>query len=103
MFVVCNRVTINPDHAAQFESLFLSRAKKVDTMPGFISFQLLKPMKASDGYMVMVTWESKEAYHAWLKSESFHEGHSRTGSLPEGTMTAPQTLELYELLERTGM
>lgn len=101
MFVVCNRVSIHPDHAPQFEAMFMSRAHKVDQMPGFVSFQLLKPMKASDGYVVMVTWESKEYYHAWLKSESFHQGHSRTGSLPEGTMTSPQTIELYELLEHT--
>jgi heme-degrading monooxygenase HmoA len=101
MFVVINRATIAPEHADHFESMFMSRARRVDQMPGFVSFQLLKPTKAGDSYMVMVTWESKEHYHAWLKSDAFHAGHSRTGSLPEGTMAAPQTIELYELLEHT--
>ncbi len=101
MFVVCNRVTVNPERAEAFEALFLSRAGMVDGMPGFVSFQLLRPAKTEDGYMVMVTWESKEHYHGWLKSESFHKGHTRTGTLPEDTFLGPQKIELYELLEQT--
>ncbi|HYO88915.1 MAG TPA: antibiotic biosynthesis monooxygenase [Candidatus Limnocylindrales bacterium] len=101
MFVVCNRVKVNPERAEAFEALFLSRAGMVDTMPGFVSFQLLRPAKTDDGYMVMVTWESKEAYHGWIKSAAFKDGHSRTGTLPEDTFLGPQTIELYELLEQT--
>lgn len=100
MFVVCNRVSVNPDHAAQFEALFLSRSKMVDQMPGFVSFQLMRPLKTDDSYIVMVTWEAKEHYHAWLKSPSFKDGHARTGSLHEHTFMGKQTVELYELLER---
>lgn len=102
MFVVCNRVHVNPLHAHVFESLFLSRARMVDASPGFVSFQLLRPAKADDGYVVMVTWESKAAYQMWLKSESFQQGHSRTGALPEDTFLGPQRVELYELLDHTA-
>lgn len=101
MFVVCNRVQVRPQHAEAFEALFLSRAGMVDGMPGFVSFQLLRPAKSEDEYMVMVTWESKEAYHGWLKSPAFKHGHSRTGTLPEDTFLGPQRIDLYELLEQT--
>ena len=101
MFVVCNRVQVRPERVEAFESLFLSRAGMVDAMPGFVSFQLLRPAKPDDEYMVMVTWDSKEAYHGWLKSPAFQAGHSRTGSLPEDTFLGPQRVELFEVLEQT--
>lgn len=103
MFVVCNRVQINPERAPQFEKLFLSRSHMVDQSPGFVSFQLLRPEKSDDSYIVMVVWESKDAYKAWLKSDAFKHGHSRTGSLPDDTFMGPQRVELYELLEHTAL
>ena len=101
MFVVCNRVKVNPQHIAVFEEMFLSRAHAVDKTPGFVSFQLLRSEKPADSYIVMVTWESKQHYHDWVKSDAFKHGHSRTGSLPDDIFTAPQTVELYEVLEAT--
>lgn len=102
MFVVCNRVQVNPIHRDVFEQLFLSRAHMVDQTPGFVSFQLLRPAKNDDGYVVMVTWESKDHYQAWIKSDAFKQGHSRTGTLPEDTFLGPQRVELYELLDQTS-
>jgi heme oxygenase (mycobilin-producing) len=98
MFVVCNRIAINPEHAAVFEERFNTRAGLVDTMPGFVSFQLLRPVKAGDSYIVMVTWESKEDYQAWMKSSQFKDGHARTGTLPQGTFEGAQSIEHYELI-----
>jgi heme-degrading monooxygenase HmoA len=98
MFVVCNRIAINPDHAPAFEERFLTRAGLVDTMPGFVSFQLLRPAKPDDSYIVMVTWESKADYQAWMKSQQFKDGHARTGSLPEGTFLGQQSIEYYEMI-----
>ncbi len=98
MFVVCNRIAINPDHTQAFEERFRTRAGLVDTMPGFVSFQLMRPTKADDSYMVMVTWESKADYQAWMKSQQFKDGHARTGTLPEGTFLGPQSIEYYEMI-----
>jgi heme oxygenase (mycobilin-producing) len=98
MFVVCNRIAINPDHVDAFEERFLSRAGLVDTMPGFVAFHLMRPLKPNDSYVVMVTWESKADYQAWMKSQEFKDGHSRTGTLPEGTFAGGQTIEQYELI-----
>jgi heme-degrading monooxygenase HmoA len=102
MIIVCNRVLVNPQHVEQFEQLFLSRAHMVDQTPGFRNFQLLRPTKGGDSYVVLVTWESKEHYHAWLKSDAFKQGHSRTGTLPEDTFLGPQRVELYEVLEQAA-
>jgi heme-degrading monooxygenase HmoA len=99
MIVVCNRVKVNPQHTEAFERLFLSRTHAVDQMPGFKAFQLLRPAKPSDSYIVMVTWESKEYYQAWIESDAFKQGHSPTRSLPEDVFLEPQKIELYEVVE----
>ncbi len=102
MFVVCNRIAIHPNHVEAFEERFRTRAGLVDTMPGFVAFQLLRPLKSSDSYMVMVTWESKADYQAWMKSQAFKDGHARTGTLPEGTFMGAQTIEQYEVIGQNG-
>lgn len=101
MIIVCNRVLVNPVHRQTFEQMFLSRARMVDQMPGFKSFQLLRPTKEGDSYIVMVSWESREHYFAWMKSEEFRQGHSRTGILPEDTFLGPQKVEVYDVLDYT--
>lgn len=98
MFVVCNRISINPEHVDVFEERFRSRAGLVDTMPGFVAFQLLRPVKSGDSYIVMVTWQSKADYQAWMKSQAFKDGHARAGTLPEGTFMGGQSIEQYELI-----
>jgi heme-degrading monooxygenase HmoA len=100
MFVVCNRVKVNPVHTDVFERLFLSRAHAVDQMPGFRAFQLLRPARPEEWYVVMVTWQSKDHYQAWMQSDAFRQGHSRTGTLPEDVFLEPQKVELYEVLEQ---
>lgn len=58
MIVTCNRIPVKPEYAAAFEERFADRSTLVDGMKGFISFQLLRPTKAEDPYVVMTFWES---------------------------------------------
>jgi heme oxygenase (mycobilin-producing) len=44
MFVVMNRIPVNPEYAAQFEERFRSRAGEVDKMKGFVRNQVLRPV-----------------------------------------------------------
>ena len=92
MIVTCNRIPVNPEHTEAFESVFEARASLVDGMPGFIAFQLLRPKKADDPYIVMTFWESEEHFKAWTESDAFKEGHARSGSLPPETFSGHPTL-----------
>ena len=42
----------------------IGAATLVDGMAGFISFQLLRPKKANDPYVVMTFWESEAHFKA---------------------------------------
>ena len=70
-------------------------------MPGFISFQLLRPHKRDDPYVVMTFWESQAHFEAWTNSEEFKNGHAKSGTLPEGTFLGHPKLELHEVIQST--
>ena len=101
MIVTCNRIPVNPDHAAAFEERFADRASLVDGMPGFISFQLLRPKQAGDPYVVMTFWESDEHFKAWTESAAFKEGHARSGRLPPEAFAGHPKLETFEVIQST--
>lgn len=102
MIVTCNRIPVSPEHAEAFEERFADRASLVDGMDGFISFQLLRPKKDGDPYVVMTFWESEAHFKAWTESDEFKEGHARSGSLPPETFTGRPTLEMFEVIQRTA-
>ena len=102
MIVVCNRIPVNMEFAEAFEERFSDRANLVDGMDGFVSFQLLRPQKERDPYVVMTFWESDEHFKAWTESTEFKEGHARSGSLPREAFLGHPTLEVFEVIQSTA-
>lgn len=76
-FVAINYIDCQPHYKSRFEELFGSRAKQIDTMPGFIEMQVLKPEKDGDAYLIVSQWENEESFKRWTKSPTFIEGHKR--------------------------
>ena len=103
MFVVMNRIAVNPDYAGQFEERFRSRAGEVDKMKGFIRNQVLRPTAPDQPYIVMTFWKSKEDFEAWVNSEAFQRGHAKSGSLPREAFSGPSKLETFEVILDTAV
>lgn len=76
-FVAVNYIRCRPEYRPRFEELFSTRAKAIDTLPGFLNMHVLKPRKDDEEYLIVSYWESEEAFSAWTKSEAFLEGHKR--------------------------
>lgn len=76
-FVAINYITCQPNYCARFECLFCTRARQIDTMPGFKSMQVLKPKDGVGPYLIVSQWESEEEFDAWVGSPEFLEGHKR--------------------------
>lgn len=102
MIVTCNRIPVNPEYADAFEARFEDRANLVDGMPGFISFQLLRPTQDGDPYVVMTFWESEDHFKAWTESAEFKEGHARSGRLPSEAFLGHPKIELHEVIQSTA-
>ena len=102
MFVVMNRIPVNPEYTEQFEERFTNRAREVDKMPGFVRNQVLRPANADDPYIVLTVWQSKEDFEAWVNSEAFQRGHSKSGTLPREAFLGHGKLESFEVILDTA-
>jgi heme-degrading monooxygenase HmoA len=61
-------------------------------VPGFKEFHLLKG-PTSDEYTLFAshsTWESREAFEAWTKSEAFRQAHANAGGNKDMYLGPPQ-------------
>ncbi|TDE87667.1 antibiotic biosynthesis monooxygenase [Deinococcus sp. S9] len=103
MITVANRIYVNPEYHDQFEQRFRERAGLVDGMPGFIANHVLRPTRPEEPFVVLTFWESREAFEAWTHSDAFRQGHARSGSLPREAFSAPNVLEIHEVVQSTGM
>ena len=102
MFVVMNRISVNPDYAEQFEERFRTRAGEVDKMKGFVRNQVLRPDNPDDPYVVMTFWKSKEDFNNWVNSDAFRLGHAQSGTLPHEAFKGRPKLESFEVILDTG-
>ncbi|MFQ3677419.1 MAG: antibiotic biosynthesis monooxygenase [Fimbriimonadaceae bacterium] len=76
-FVAINFIDCQPHYAERFECLFCSRARMIDTMPGFLGMNVLKCTESGEPYLVVSYWETEAHFQAWVGSPEFHEGHKR--------------------------
>ena len=88
--VKINVLTVPKERRAVLEERFGARAGEVDTVPGFESFQLLRPSDDGDRYFVVTQWESEAAFEDWMASRAFARGHGDSGGGPaEGGQERP--------------
>ncbi len=103
MFVVMNRIMVNPEYKDQFEERFANRAREVDKMPGFMRNQVLRPANPDDPYIVLTMWRSQEDFEAWVNSEAFKKGHAKSGTLPPEVFRGRSQLESFEVILDTAV
>jgi heme-degrading monooxygenase HmoA len=101
MFIATNNFKVNAGREADFETQWRNRESYLDTVPGFISFALLRGDNPGE-YISQTTWESRDAFLAWTRSEAFAAGH-RQGSVA-GVLEGPPVVKLYEavIVQKAG-
>lgn len=78
--VKINAIQVTEGNGPALEARFAARAGEVERMPGFLGFELLRPVEGDDRYFVYTRWESEDAFRAWVESEAFTRGHAHAGS-----------------------
>lgn len=63
--VKINAIHVPEGAGPELEKRFAARKRAVDQQPGFLGFQLLRPVAGETRYFVVTTWESQEAFEAW--------------------------------------
>ena len=72
MYLAMNHIVATADGAASLEGRFGARARFVDEMPGFRSFELLRPLpgpahgaRRNDAHLVLTRWDDRAAFETW--------------------------------------
>jgi heme-degrading monooxygenase HmoA len=99
MITVANRIYVKPEFGDAFEQRFRERAGLVDKMPGFVSNQVLRPVNEGDPYVVFTTWNSRQDFLNWVRSDAFTKGHAQSGTLPKEAFTRGNVLEMHEVVQ----
>ena len=84
---------------AELEKRFAARAREVDNQPGFLGFELLRPIKGETRYFVVTHWESDEAFQNWVKSAAFTRGHVQARADSTGAVAHGSAVMEFEVVE----
>lgn len=68
--VKINAIAVPPQAAEELERRFAARAGTVDGAPGFLGFQLLRPVAGEDRYFVVTHWEDEESFAGWRDGDA---------------------------------
>jgi heme-degrading monooxygenase HmoA len=60
--VKINAIEVPPDAGPELEKRFAHRAHAVDNQPGFLGFQLLRPVKSEEAFQAWATGPAVEAH-----------------------------------------
>ena len=81
MFIAMNRFRIAHGSEEQFEQVWLNRESRLNDVPGFRSFVLLKGPAEEDHvlYASHTVWVDRAAFEAWTHSDAFKQAHKGAG------------------------
>lgn len=95
MVVAMFRMTVNDGRGQDLEQAFARRMGLVDQAPGFVAFDLLRPVEGTE-YVVMTRWQTVEDFRRWRESEA----HARAHERPEmpGVFAGMPKLDLFQVV-----
>ena len=77
MFVFISHLTVPEDDRDELERYFHERSRLVDSFPGFLYLQLLKPEAGDASHTFLTAWEDREAFRRYMRSAEHAVSHSR--------------------------
>ena len=82
VWLLVNRISVeSPEDADKVIQAFRGRARKVDSQPGFLGFELWREEEGKE-VVVATRWRSRSDFESWLHSPAFHESHQRATGTP---------------------
>jgi heme-degrading monooxygenase HmoA len=99
MYIAMNRFQIILGKEMAFENIWRGRDSKLSGVPGFKTFNLIRGDTKDDFtlYASHTTWNSKDDFIAWTKSESFSVAHKNAGR-PSDVYKGHPVFEGFEIV-----
>ncbi|MCW2851705.1 MAG: mhuD [Nocardioides sp.] len=99
--VKINAISVPPQAHEELEKRFANRAGTIDGTPGFLGFQLLRPVQGEERYFVVTQWEDEESFAAWRDGDAraAHAGPQDGGERPKPVASGAELLEFEVVLD----
>jgi heme-degrading monooxygenase HmoA len=100
MYIVMNRFKVLKDAQKDFEDRWMGRQSRLDEVPGFLAFHLLRGPEREDHvlYSSHTMFASEADFIAWTKSEQFRAAHAGAAPSKPLTLGHPE-LECFEVIQ----
>lgn len=100
--VKINAIDVPPGAGEELEQRFAARAGAVENSPGFLGFELLRPVAGESRYFVYTRWETEEDYQAWAQgpARSAHAGDA--GAAARRPVSTGATLLEFEVVQQVS-
>jgi len=81
MFIAMNRFKVTLGKEGEFENVWRQRESRLNEVPGFKSFHLLRGPELDDHTLFAshTTWQDKATFDAWTHSDAFKQVHAQAG------------------------
>ncbi|WP_132875275.1 antibiotic biosynthesis monooxygenase family protein [Tamaricihabitans halophyticus] len=83
--VKINAIEIPEGAGPELERRFADRHGSVDNAPGFLGFELLRPVTGENRYFVYTKWETEEDFQAWAAGPAKEAHAGESGRKPVST------------------
>ena len=96
MFVFVSHLTVPAGDHAALEEHFRARSHLVESCPGFLYLQLLRPQAGQATHTFLTAWTDRDAFRHYMASEEHARSHDRE---PRALMARTEVRhEAYEVL-----
>ena len=95
--VKINAIEVPEGAGPELEKRFAARQGAVENSPGFLGFELLRPVAGETRYFVYTKWETEEDFQAW-SAGSGRQAHAGERSRPVASGAA---LLEFEVVQQT--
>lgn len=96
--VKINAIEVPEGAGPELEARFAARLGAVEKAPGFLGFELLRPVAGEKRYFVYTRWESEAAFQSWSSGPA-RQAHAGQRGAPVGT--GASLLE-FEVVQSAG-
>ena len=83
--VKINAIKVPEGNGPELERRFAARLGAVDASPGFLGFELLRPIAGDDRYFVVTHWETDEDFQNWRQGSAGERAHAGERAKPVST------------------
>ncbi|MEJ5914938.1 antibiotic biosynthesis monooxygenase family protein [Pseudokineococcus sp. 1T1Z-3] len=92
-----NAIEVPEGAGPELERRFAARLGAVDGTPGFLGFELLRPVAGEERYFVLTRWEDDASFRAWSEGGDAARAHSGERAKPVASGASLLEFEVVDL------